>query len=177
MMRSIGSSRRQNTARLTITSTSRIQTRFHASETTTLTSFARCTNRKCPTDGRAQKSREDPASTRNKRAFSWANHEKTSPAIPLDAWTTGGTGCVRSCSVNRRQGRGEDFAVVTGCGHSRATASRRQAYLSRQRMGGPSRWLACRRANRILGALTAPHSLYSQVAAPEWRQTPWACRE
>lgn len=33
-------------------------------------------------------------------------------------------------------------------------------------------WLACRRANWILGALTAPHSLYSQVAAPEWKQAP-----
>lgn len=39
-----------------------------------------------------------------------------------------------------------------------------------------SHCLACRRANQILGALTAPARLYSQVDAPEWKQAPWACR-
>lgn len=39
-----------------------------------------------------------------------------------------------------------------------------------------SHCLACRRANQILGALTAPVRLYSQVEAPEWKQVTWACR-
>ena len=39
-----------------------------------------------------------------------------------------------------------------------------------------SHCLACRLANQILGALTAPARLYSQVDAPEWKQAPWACR-
>lgn len=39
-----------------------------------------------------------------------------------------------------------------------------------------SHCLACRLANQILGALTAPVRLYSQVDAPEWKQVTWACR-
>lgn len=173
-MRSIGSSRRQNTARLTITSTSRIQTRFHASETTTLTSL-----RGVPTDSARpmvghKKSRERPGfDAQNMRAFSWANHEKISPALYLEA---GQLTELAVCAVLWSEppaGAGEDFAVATGCGHSRATASVRQPYLSRQRKGEDVSLVgARRRANRILGALTAPHSLYSQVAAPEWKQAP-----
>ena len=41
-----------------------------------------------------------------------------------------------------------------------------KVYLPGQAKERTSHWWAWRRANWILGALTAPHSLYSQVAAP-----------
>lgn len=73
--------------------------------------------------------------------------------------------------VTRCRGRSRNSG--TGYGHSRAVGICAAIVTRRQKqLGGEDLCGERADANRILGALTARHSLYSQVAAPVWKQAP-----